>query len=58
MANGDLLPVSLKEGLDALPNFSRWAHATIAQESVTYIWDEEKVMTSMKKLIAKIKGKM
>jgi glutathione S-transferase len=49
------LPKSLAEGFDKLPKFSKWAKATISQESVTYIWDEKKVVAKTKLRIAKMK---
>lgn len=55
LSNGDLMPKSLKEGLQKLPNFSKWADATLKQESVTYIWDEEKVVKRTGARIAKMK---
>jgi glutathione S-transferase len=44
MAKHGLLPKSILSGLDALPNFSKWAAEVNKQESVTYIWDEEAVI--------------
>ncbi|KAF2001850.1 glutathione-S-transferas-like protein omega 1 [Amniculicola lignicola CBS 123094] len=52
LGNNDLLPKSIITGLDALPNFSKWAAEVIKQESVTYIWDEEKVLVGTRKRIA------
>jgi glutathione S-transferase len=43
-ARNGLLPESLVTSLDSLPNFSKWAAEVIKHESVTYIWDEEKVV--------------
>lgn len=56
LSDGELLPLSLKDDLDSLPNFSKWAKTTMAQESVTYIWDQEKVIAGTKRVIAKMKG--
>ncbi|EON67509.1 hypothetical protein W97_06877 [Coniosporium apollinis CBS 100218] len=56
MANGEYLPVSLKQGLNELPNFSKWAAATMKKESVTYIWDEQRVLNRTGELIQKIKA--
>ena len=39
-----LLDPEAVKGLDGLENYSRWAKAVVAQESVTYSFDEEKVM--------------
>ncbi len=44
-----LLPRSTLEGLEALPNFGKWAQAVISEESVTYIWDEAQVISATKK---------
>ncbi|KAH6633203.1 glutathione-S-transferas-like protein omega 1 [Boeremia exigua] len=52
----ELLPKSVHEGLDALPNFKKWAQAVITQESVTYIWNEEEVISSTKKRIEGLKS--
>ncbi|KAF2749877.1 glutathione-S-transferas-like protein omega 1 [Sporormia fimetaria CBS 119925] len=43
-AKHDILPKSLTEGFDALPNFSKWAANVVKQESVTYIFDEKKII--------------
>jgi glutathione S-transferase len=51
-----LMPQSVVDGLDALPNFGKWAREVIKQESVTYIWDEEKNVTGMKNKIEKMKA--
>ncbi|KAF2812398.1 thioredoxin-like protein [Mytilinidion resinicola] len=50
------LPASLGKGLDALPNYSKWAKAVIAQESVTYIYDEEAVVKGTVARVAKLKA--
>lgn len=52
--DGELIPKSLKQSLEKLPNVGRWAKATLAKESVLYIWDEEKVLSRTKKRIAKM----
>ena len=56
LSNGDILPLSVKEGLQTLPNFSKWANATMSKESVRYIWDEEAVVSRTKARIAKMKA--
>jgi len=48
MAKHGFILKSTLDGLEALPNFSKWAANVIKQESVTYIWDEEKMMASTK----------
>ncbi|MCJ1484137.1 hypothetical protein MMC06_004305, partial [Schaereria dolodes] len=54
--NAGMFPKSLKSDLQALPHFSKWARATISQESVTYIWDEETVIANTKARIEKMKA--
>lgn len=56
LSDGDVLPVSVKEGLQKLPNFSKWAQATMSRESVRHIWDEETVVSRTKARIAKMKA--
>lgn len=56
LARHGLLPESIVSGLDALPNFSKWASEVVKQESVTYIWDEESVVAATKKRIESIKA--
>jgi glutathione S-transferase len=56
LSNGDVLPVSVKEGLQKLPNFAKWANATMANESVRQTWDEEAVVSRTKSRIAKMKA--
>jgi glutathione S-transferase len=51
MAKHELLPKSIPSGLDALPNFSKWAAEVNKQDSVTYIWDEETVINGTRKRI-------
>jgi len=56
LANGDVLPTSVKEGLEKLPNFSKWAQATMSRESVRSIWEEGIVVSRTKARIAKMKA--
>jgi glutathione S-transferase len=51
-----LLPSSVVEGFNGLPNFSKWAAEVTKQESVLYIWDEEKTMEGTKKKIESLKA--
>ncbi|KAF9700671.1 hypothetical protein EKO04_001252 [Ascochyta lentis] len=51
-----LLPKSLLEGFEGLPNFNKWANEVIKQESVTYIWNEEEIIAAMKKRIESLKA--
>ena len=55
-SNDELLPASLKKSLDALPNFSKWAKATLARESVTFIVDEERLVRNATARIQKMKA--
>jgi glutathione S-transferase len=50
------MPQSVVDGLDALPNFSKWAAEVTKQESVLYIWDEEKTSSAMIKKIESMKA--
>jgi len=56
LAKSGALPASVKKGLDGLPNYSKWAAAVIAQDSVTYIYDEDAVVKGTVARIAKLKG--
>ena len=56
LSNGELLPKSLKEGVQKLPNTGKWAEAVLKQESLLYIWDEEKVVKRSAERIAKMKA--
>ncbi|KIW07684.1 hypothetical protein, variant [Verruconis gallopava] len=56
LSGAGVLPTSVKTGLDQLPNFSKWAKATIEQPSVLKIWDEEKVIAGTKARIEKMKA--
>ncbi|GAB7354985.1 hypothetical protein MBLNU459_g5597t1 [Dothideomycetes sp. NU459] len=56
MSNGELLPKSLREGIEKLPNTGRWAKEVVKQESVLRIWDEENVVTKMGERIAKMRA--
>ena len=51
-----LLPKSVVEGLEALPNFNKWAQALIKEESVTYIWNEAEVIPATKKKVESMKA--
>ncbi|KAL1604280.1 hypothetical protein SLS59_004075 [Nothophoma quercina] len=51
-----LLPKSVLEGFEGLPNFNKWAQAVIKEESVTYIWDEAVVLPATKKKIDSLKA--
>lgn len=51
-----LLPKSVVESFEQLPNFNKWAQAVINEESVTYIWDEAEVIPATKKKIDSMKA--
>ncbi|EMD93292.1 hypothetical protein COCC4DRAFT_132599 [Bipolaris maydis ATCC 48331] len=52
-----VLPKSIAADLDALPNFSKWAAAVLKQESVTYVFDEESIISTTVKRLDKMKDK-
>jgi len=56
LSSRDLLPKSVKAGLDRLPNFSKWVQATVSKPSVLSIWDEEKVVERTASRIQKLKA--
>lgn len=51
-----LLPQSVLDGFEKLPNFNKWAQAVIKEESVTYIWNEAEVIKATKKKIESLKA--
>lgn len=46
---GEFVPQSLGEKLDALPNWGRWARAVMERPSVLKIWDEGVTMEGFKR---------
>jgi len=52
-----VLPQSVVDGFDKLPNFSKWASEVVKQESVLYVWDEEPTITAMMTKIESMKAK-
>lgn len=52
-----LYPASLTDGLDRLPNFSRWAKAVINHESVLFNIDEPWLIEGTYKRKAKLRSK-
>ena len=51
----DLLPKSILTSLETeAPAFWKWANVVVKEESVTYIWDEKKVVEGTKAIIAKL----
>ena len=53
---GGLLHESLVKGLETMPKFQKWVDTVASQDSVTYIWDEEKVVSHYKERIAKARS--
>jgi glutathione S-transferase len=50
-----LLHPSLPSELESkAPHFYKWANAVIAEKSVNYIWDEDKVVENTRRRIAKV----
>jgi glutathione S-transferase len=47
-----ILPESVASGLDALPNFSKWAAEVIKHNSVTYMWNEQVIVEGTRKKLA------
>lgn len=54
--HGELIPSSLAEKLNALPNFGPWAAALKKEKSVTDLFDAEATLDGMRKLVVKLKG--
>jgi glutathione S-transferase len=57
-ADDIILPSSLPEALDKLPNFSKWAKASITHNSVTYIWDKELRRQNMRDRLPQAREKL
>ena len=47
---------ALVQGLETVPRFRSWVDRVTSQESVTYIWDEEKMISRTKARIEKGRG--
>lgn len=43
-SNDRIHPASLATKLDTLPAYSKWSKALVTQDSVTYIWDKDKMV--------------
>lgn len=56
LSKAEVLPASIHSRLDELPNFSKWAAHVIKHESVTYIWDEKKVIEGTVRKVAQLKS--
>jgi glutathione S-transferase len=54
-ANNGLLPRSLLDEFEKLPNFSKWSAQVMKHESVTYVWDEKVSIPAMQKKIQSLK---
>ncbi|KAK7712195.1 hypothetical protein SLS57_007871 [Botryosphaeria dothidea] len=57
LSNGTYLPTKFKTGLQALPNFSKWAAAVHEHSSIKSNWNETSVLERSGKTIAKLKAK-
>jgi len=55
LSGAGVLPQSLKEGMQRLPNFSGWAESVMGQESVRQIWDERDVVERTKARLQKMR---
>ncbi|KAF2277178.1 glutathione-S-transferas-like protein omega 1 [Westerdykella ornata] len=55
-AKHGILPESVLTGLNALPNFAKWAAEVIKHESVTYIFNEDKVIEGALKRFPSLKA--
>lgn len=58
LSKAGLLPESFGEGLNALPNFGKWARAVVAKDSVLQIWDEQAVVEGTRARIEKLKAQV
>ncbi|KAK5950077.1 hypothetical protein OHC33_008792 [Knufia fluminis] len=50
-------PSSLAANLNSLPAYGQWSKAVVAQESVTYIWNKEKMIESMVRRLPEMRKK-
>ena len=55
-AEADIIPKSILNALDALPNYSAWSKAVRAQDSVTYVFDAPNIVKTTKQRIEKLKA--
>ena len=55
-AQNGLMPESVLQGLDALPNYTKWSKALHEQDAVTYIFDGPALADGAAKRIAKMKA--
>ncbi|KAK5107243.1 hypothetical protein LTR62_001597 [Meristemomyces frigidus] len=54
--DGEMMPASLAEKLDALPYFGAWAKAMLGHKSVTRIFNEEKFLEGMRARVEKMRA--
>lgn len=55
MIRGGMFPASVEEGLAELENYSRWAGAVVARDSVRDGWDEGRVIAGTRKRLDKFR---
>ena len=56
--SNDLIhPASLGTRLDSLPAYSKWSKAVVAQQSVTSIWDKEKMISRTQDRVPQMRKK-
>jgi len=55
-SDAGVLPTPLRKNLEQLPNFSRWAQATISQPSVLTVWDAKETIAGTVARIEKMKA--
>ncbi|KAK5937265.1 hypothetical protein PMZ80_010565 [Knufia obscura] len=56
-SNDQVHPSSLATKLDSLPAYGQWSKAVVAQESVTYIWNKEKMIETMVRRLPEMRKK-
>jgi len=56
LSEAGILPASVGDGLNTLPNFSKWAKATTAQPSVLSIWKPEEVVSRTAARVQKMRS--
>ena len=56
LSKAGLMPKSLKENIDKLPNTGEWAEHVLKQKSLLYIWNEENVLTKTAARLEKLKA--
>jgi glutathione S-transferase len=56
LADSNVLPKSLVEGLDALPNFKRWSEQIRKEPSVLSIWDGPKFVARTTQRLERMKA--